>query len=312
MSGAQALQQFSAGFFMVAAYKSGFVGILGRPNVGKSTLLNTLCGEKLAIISAKPQTTRNRILGVLHGSGFQVVFLDTPGMHEFGKALNRYMRRVIEGVVKDVDTVIYMVDATREQGREDALALDLIPAGTGKPVILVVNKMDQAGERKTGERVKLLEDAYPFSGIFPVSALKGTGVNHLREQIIEDLPEGVPYFPEDMVTDQPLDFRLAEIIREKLFDLTGQEVPYATAVVVEELSPRDDGLLEVSGMIFVERETQKGIIIGKGGRMIKDVGQAARLDMEEWLGRKIYLALRVKVKKRWTDREGLLRHLGYR
>jgi len=296
----------------VTVFKSGFVGILGRPNVGKSTLLNILCGEKLAIISAKPQTTRNRILGVLHGSGFQIVFLDTPGMHEFGKALNRYMRGVIEGVAKDVDTVIYMVDATREQGREDALALDLMPAGTAIPVILAVNKVDQAGEKKAGERAKMLEEAYPFSGIFPVSALKGTGIESLREHIIANLPEGVPYFPEDMVTDQPLDFRLAEIIREKLFDLTGQEVPYAAAVVVEDVSPRNDGLLEVSGMIYVERETQKGIIIGKGGRMIQDIGKAARLDMEQWLGRKVYLALRVKVKKKWTDREGILRQFGYR
>ncbi|NOY86419.1 MAG: GTPase Era [Deltaproteobacteria bacterium] len=296
----------------MTVFKSGFVGILGRPNVGKSTLLNILCGEKLAIISAKPQTTRNRILGVLHGSGFQIVFLDTPGMHEFGKALNRYMRGVIEGVAKDVDTVIYMVDATREQGREDALALDLMPAGTAIPVILAVNKVDQAGEKKAGERAKMLEEAYPFSGIFPVSALKGTGIESLREHIIANLPEGVPYFPEDMVTDQPLDFRLAEIIREKLFDLTGQEVPYAAAVVVEDVSPRNDGLLEVSGMIYVERETQKGIIIGKGGRMIQDIGKAARLDMEQWLGRKVYLALRVKVKKKWTDREGILRQFGYR
>ena len=296
----------------MTVFKSGFVGILGRPNVGKSTLLNILCGEKLAIISAKPQTTRNRILGVLHGSGFQIVFLDTPGMHEFGKALNRYMRGVIEGVAKDVDTIIYMVDATREQGREDALALDLIPAGTATPVILAVNKVDQAGERKAGERAKMLEEAYPFSGIFPVSALKGTGIESLREHIIANLPEGVPYFPEDMVTDQPLDFRLAEIIREKLFDLTGQEVPYAAAVVVEDVSPRNDGLLEVSGMVYVERETQKGIIIGKGGRMIQDIGKAARLDMEQWLGRKVYLALRVKVKKKWTDREGMLKQLGYR
>jgi GTP-binding protein Era len=292
--------------------RSGFVGILGRPNVGKSTLLNKLCGEKLAIISAKPQTTRNRILGVLHNPGSQIVFLDTPGMHEFGKALNRYMQDVITGVAKDVDTVIYMVDVTREHGREDNLTLELISRESGIPVLLAVNKIDRVSGGQVQERIDLLTQRYSFDGIFPISALNGQGLEQLVERVTELLPEGVPYFPEDMVTDQPLGFQLAEIVREKLFDLTEQEVPYATAVVVEDISPRQDGLIEVSAMIYVERETQKGIVIGKGGKMLREVGKAARKDMENLLEKKVFLELWVKVRKGWTDREGLLRQLGYR
>jgi len=292
--------------------RSGFVGILGRPNTGKSTLLNKLCGEKLAIISAKPQTTRNRILGVLHNPGSQIVFLDTPGMHEFGKALNRYMQDVITGVAKDVDTVIYMVDVTREHGREDNLTLELISRESGIPVLLAVNKIDRVSGGQVQERIDLLTQRYSFDGIFPISALNGQGLEQLVECVTGLLPEGVPYFPENMVTDQPLGFQLAEIVREKLFDLTDQEVPYATAVVVEDISPRQDGLIEVSAMIYVERETQKGIVIGKGGKMLREVGKAARKDMENLLEKKVFLQLWVKVRKGWTDREGLLRQLGYR
>ncbi|TNF46826.1 GTPase Era [bacterium] len=292
--------------------RSGFVGILGRPNVGKSTLLNKLCGEKLAIISAKPQTTRNRILGVLHSPGSEIIFLDTPGMHEFGKALNRYMQDVITGVAKDVDAVIYMVDVTREHGREDNLVLELVSSDSGIPVLLAVNKIDRADIGQVQERIDLLTREYSFDGIFPISALNGHGLEQLVECVTELLPEGVPYFPEDMVTDQPLGFQLAEIVREKLFDMTEQEVPYATAVVVEDISPRQDGLIDVSATVYVERETQKGIVIGKGGKMLREVGKAARMDMENLLEKKVFLELWVKVKKGWTDREGLLRQLGYR
>ncbi len=292
--------------------RSGFVGILGRPNVGKSTLLNRLCGEKLAIISAKPQTTRNRILGVLHQPGSQIVFLDTPGMHEFGKALNRYMQDVITGVAKDVDVVIYMVDVTREHGREDSLTLELIPPESDTPVLLAVNKVDRASIDQAQDRIELLTRDYSFEGIFPISALNGHGLEELVEHVAGILPEGVPYFPEDMVTDQPLGFQLAEIVREKLFDRTEQEIPYATAVVVEDISPRQDGLIDVSATIYVERETQKGMVIGKGGKMLREVGKAARIDMEGLLEKRVFLQLWVKVKKGWTDREGLLRQLGYR
>lgn len=295
----------------MSEFRSGFVGILGRPNVGKSTLLNHLCGEKLAITSSKPQTTRNRILGVLHRSGSQIVFLDTPGMHETDRAINRYMQQVIAKVAADVDIVIYMADATRSHGREDDLTLSMLPASKRVPALLVVNKADLVGPNQLAERVELLKRIFEFNDTFIISALTGAGTAELVEKVSTLLPEGVPYFPEDMVTDQPLSFRLAEIIREKLFDLTKEEIPYSMAVVVENMSTRDDGLIEVNATIFVEKESQKGIIIGKKGSMLQKVGTLARLEMENQLGRKVYLELWVKVKKGWTDREGLLRQMGY-
>ena len=295
----------------MSEFRSGFVGILGRPNVGKSTLLNHLCGEKLAITSSKPQTTRNRILGVLHRSGSQIVFLDTPGMHETDRAINRYMQQVIAKVAADVDIIVYMADATRSHGREDELTLSILPANKRVPVMLVVNKADLVGPNHLAERVELLKRIYEFNDTFIISALTGAGTAELVEKISVLLPEGVPYFPEDMVTDQPLSFRLAEIIREKLFDLTKEEIPYSMAVIVENMSTRSDGLIEINATIFVEKESQKGIIIGKKGSMLQKVGTLARLEMENQLGRKVYLELWVKVKKGWTDREGLLRQMGY-
>lgn len=295
----------------MSEYRSGFIGILGRPNVGKSTLLNTLCGEKLAIISSKPQTTRNRILGVLHRPGSQLVFLDTPGMHEMDRALNRYMQGVISRVIDDVDVLIYMVDATRPHGREDRMAFDVLPPAGRVPVLLALNKVDRAREKLVGERIDQISAGYDFAGIYPISALKRIGLEPMVSRLTELVPEGVPYFPEDMVTDQPLGFSLAEIVREKLFEETQEEVPYATAVVVEDMTTRKDGLIEVSAIVYVERETQKAIIIGKGGSMLRRVGTAARKEMEGKLGKRVFLDLWVKVKKGWTDREGLLRQLGY-
>jgi len=295
----------------VSGFRSGFVGILGRPNVGKSTLLNRLCGEKLAIISSKPQTTRNRILGVLHHPGSQVVFLDTPGMHETDRAINRYMQKVIAKVAADVDIVMYMADATRGHGREDGLTLSMLPTDPRVNVLLVVNKADLCEHGQLAERVELLNGMYSFKDTFIISALTGAGTAELLEKIFGLLPEGVPFFPEDMVTDQPLSFRLAEIVREKLYELTKEEIPYSTAVVVEDMATREDGLMEVNATIFVERESQKGIVIGKRGSMLQKVGTAARTEMESQLGRKVYLDLWVKVKTGWTDREGLLRQMGY-
>ena len=292
-------------------FRSGFVGILGRPNVGKSTLLNRLCGEKLSITSTKPQTTRNRILGVMHGPDYQVVFLDTPGMHETDRAINRYMQQVIAKVAGDADILLYLADATRSHGREDALALTMLPQGAGTKVILVVNKSDLSGPGKAHERIDLLSRIYGFNGAFAISAVTGAGMEELIARIISCLPEGVPYFPEDMVTDQPLGFRLAEIVREKLFEMTAEEIPYSTAVVVENMSVREDGIMDIGATVFVERDSQKGIVIGKKGSMLQKVGTAARLEIEQQLGRKVYLDLWVKVKKGWTDRDGLLREMGY-
>jgi GTP-binding protein Era len=293
------------------SFRSGFAGILGRPNVGKSTLLNRLCGEKLAIVSNKPQTTRNRILGVLHRPGVQIVFLDTPGIHQTHKAINRYMKRVIAQVASDVDVVLYMVDATRKHGPEDQMALDMLPEAGNPPVVLVVNKVDASGAVKARERLEELSGKKGFTDSIIISATNGEGTGDLLEKIVRVLPEGVPYFPEDMVTDQPLDFRLSEIVREKLFQRTRDEIPYSTAVVVEEMATVKNGLVRVYATVYVEKESQKGIVIGKKGAMLKEVGMEARREMEEQLGRKVFLEMRVKVKKGWTDREGSLRHLGY-
>jgi GTP-binding protein Era len=270
-----------------------------------------LCGEKLAITSSKPQTTRNRILGVVHRPDSQIVFLDTPGIHETDRAINRYMQQVISKVAADVDIVVYMADATRAHGREDALTLAMLPTDTRVPALLAVNKSDLAGSGNAVERVAFLKGIYNFREAFIVSALTGAGTEELLDRISLLLPEGVPYFPEDMVTDQPLGFRLAEMVREKLFDLTQEEIPYSTAVVVEDITVREDGLMEVSATVFVEKESQKGIVIGKKGNMLQKVGTAARQEMETRLERKVYLDLWVKVKKGWTDREGLLRQMGY-
>lgn len=295
----------------MSPFRSGFVGILGRPNVGKSTLLNRLCGEKLAITSSKPQTTRNRITGVLHKEEAQIVFLDTPGMHDTGKAINRYMQDVIARVAADVDLVLYMVDATRSHGREDRMAMAMLPGGERVPSVLVVNKVDAAGREKAQERLESIMRETPFEEAVIISAATGEGTERLVDIITARLPEGVPYFPEDMVTDQPLGFRLAEIVREKLFEMTRDEIPYSAAVVVEDISTREDGLVEVSANVYVEKESQKGIVIGKGGRLLRQIGTEARREMELRLGRKVFLNLWVKVKRGWTDRDGLLRQLGY-
>jgi GTP-binding protein Era len=292
-------------------FKSGFAGIIGRPNVGKSTLLNQLCGAKLAIISNKPQTTRNRILGVLHQPGVQIIFLDTPGIHDTDRAINRYMKRVIAHVASDVDVILYMVDATRAHGREDQMALDMLPEASKLPVFLVVNKADAAGVVKARERLEELAGKKTFTGSMIISAINGEGTKELLENIVKFLPEGVPYFPETMVTDQPLDFRLSEVVREKLFQKTRDEIPYSTAVIVEDMAPQKNGLIRIFATVYVEKESQKGMVIGRGGRLLKEVGTEARREMEEQLDRKVFLDLRVKVKKGWTDRESSLRHLGY-
>ena len=220
----------------MSEFRSGFVGILGRPNVGKSTLLNRLCGEKLAITSSKPQTTRNRILGVLHGEGHQLVFIDTPGMHETDRAINRYMQSVISSVVGDVDVLLYMVDATREHGREDELALGMLSEAGDTPVILCVNKVDKAGEEAAAERIRQTSALFEFKSAHVVSAMRGSGVDELVAALKQMMAEAVPYFPEDMVTDQPLGFRLSEIIREKLFEQTREEIPYSIGVLVEDIT----------------------------------------------------------------------------
>jgi len=309
-------------------FRSGFCSIVGRPNVGKSTLLNAFLEAKLAIMSDKPQTTRNRILGVYNRPGAQVVFLDTPGIHKPLHRLGEYMNRVAIGTIPEVDVVLFVVDGSvPEPGEGDKYVAEVV-ARSGRKVILVVNKMDKV---KKGDWYAVL-DAYKALGdpavrspeprpdspaiewldIVPVSALEHKNVDKLLDLIVEQMEEGPQYYPEGMVTDQPERFVIAEFIREKILYLTRDEVPHSVAVEVEQLERRESGTVYVGASIYVERESQKGIIIGKRGSMLKEIGILARKDIEELLGSKIYLELFVKVREDWRNKESILRSLGYR
>ncbi|MDI3327710.1 MAG: GTPase Era [Alicyclobacillaceae bacterium] len=292
-------------------YKSGFVAIVGRPNVGKSTLLNHLLGTKIAIMSDKPQTTRNRIRGVLTREQGQVVFLDTPGVHRPRHRLGDYMTKVALATLQEVDLILFVIDVTSTFGPDEQVILDHL-SGTETPVFLIINKVDLVEPETVLPLIERHKDRHPFAEIIPVSAVKGTNLDRLEEQIFRYLPEGPQYYPPDQVTDHPESFIISELIREKVLHLTREEVPHSVAVVVEETEQRENGVLYVRAVIFTEKESQKAILIGKGGGMLKQVGQLARREMEALLGTRIYLDLWVKVKKDWRNREALLRSLGYR
>lgn len=306
-------------------HRAGFCAIVGRPNVGKSTLLNRVLGEKLAITSPKPQTTRNRILGVLTRTGVQFAFFDTPGIHQAKGSLNRYMVDQALDVLHEVDVVLYLIepglklDSSAPSGFQveigDANRLILQKLrGANRPVILAINKVDTVPK---GELLPLMEAwsaELPGAAIYPVSALKGDGTDGLLELVAERLPEGPPLFPEDTLTDAAERFLVAELIREQVIRSTRQEVPYSTAVVVEDFneSERDGrGLVRIFARIYVERDSQKAILIGKKGAMLKAVGTAARLEIERLLGCRVFLSLQVAVEPKWSDRPDALRRLGY-
>lgn len=295
---------------MSASYRSGFAALIGRPNAGKSTLLNRLVGHKVAIISDKPQTTRNKILGVLTTDTYQIVFLDTPGMHKPQHQLGDYMVKVARAALAEVDVVIYVVDIAVEPGRGEEYIIDELNK-LSVPVILVLNKVDLVGQDELGRREQFLRARFNFKAVRAVSALEGTGVADLPELIYEYLPPGPQYYPADIVTDQPERFVMAELIREQVLQVTREEVPHAVAVVITELARRPNDCLYVEAVIYVERESQKGIIIGQGGLRLKEVGSQARREIEALLGTKIFLNLRVRVKKNWRRQELALRQLGY-
>lgn len=292
-------------------FRSGFAAIVGRPNVGKSTLLNRLVGEKIAITSDKPQTTRNRIKGILNLPGAQAVFIDTPGVHAARSKLNRFMVEEAAAAVREVDAVIYLVDATVPLSPQEELLLDLLK-DAGAPVLLAVNKLDAAGAAKGQRLLDEVGGKYPFRDRFLISAATGEGVDRLAAAVIGLLPEGPCYFPDDILTDVPERFIAAETVREKIFRLTREEVPYSVAVDIERFSERDNGTVEISAVITVERDSQKGIIIGKGGEMLKQVGREARLELEGLLDTRIFLQLFVRVRKDWTENERMLKEFGYR
>lgn len=290
--------------------KTGYVALVGRPNVGKSTLLNRLLGQKLSIVSRKPQTTRHRILGIKTTDEAQILYLDTPGIHQAAsRALNRYLNRAATAALVGVDVVVWLIDGKGFRG-DDPLVFEKLKA-VDVPVILAINKVDRVRDKKT--LLPLIEEAgqrYPFAEIIPVSALHGDNVAALEQAIVGYLPEGPPVYPPDQITDKPERFFAAEIIREKLLHHLGDEVPHRLTVEIEQFKEARD-LIAGYAVIWVERESQKPIVIGRKGELLKKVGQQARLELEAFLGRHVYLNLWVKVKKGWSDNEHLLKQLGY-
>ncbi|MGE0156075.1 MAG: GTPase Era [Geobacter sp.] len=290
-------------------YKSGFVSIIGRPNVGKSTLLNRILGEKIVAVSDKPQTTRNVIRGILSDEGSQIVFVDTPGIHSARNRINKAMVDAAMTAVTGIDLLLLVVDATQ---RIDEPFVKDICTRAGAPVWLVLNKIDQVEPK---EKLFSLIEGYTrlhaFPEIIPISAQSGSNVERLVGLVREHLPEGEALFPDDILTDLPEKFICAELIREKVFRLTTKEIPYGTAVVVEAFQERENGVVAITATIMVERDTHKGIIIGKRGSMLKKIGEQARRDIERLLGTRVFLELFVQVQERWTERTAMLRELGY-
>jgi GTP-binding protein Era len=288
-------------------FKSGFISIIGRPNAGKSTLLNALLGEKIAIISSKPQTTRNRILGIVNQPGAQLVFLDTPGIHKPMHRMNEVMVRTALQTYNEVDVILMLVEAQEQPGGGDRFIVETL-SEVKTPVFLLINKTDLIKKEALLPLMQVYSSMYKFAEIIPVSALKND-LGGLVETILKRLPQGPKYFPDDQLTDQPERFVVSELVREKVFELTKEEIPYSTAVVIEEMKEGPE-LTRISAVIYVERDSQKGILIGKGGGMLKKIGTLARLDAEKLLGTKVFLKLLVKVKKGWREDERMLKNFG--
>jgi len=291
------------------SFTSGFVSIVGRPNVGKSTLLNRIIGEKIVITSDKPQTTRNRIQGIHNIPDGQIVFIDTPGIHAGRSRLNKSMVDAALSAISGVDLLLLVVDAT---GQPDEKLVRDVLEGVRTPVILAINKVDLLADKGILlEKISAWAGLHPFREIVPLSAASGDGVEHLVETISGYLPEGPPLFPEDILTDMPEKFICGEMIREKVFRLTRDEIPYSTAVEIESFTERPNGVVAISAAIILERETQKGIVIGKKGEMLKRIGSQARSDIERLLGTRVFLELFVKVVENWSERTSKLREFGY-
>lgn len=291
--------------------KSGFVSIVGRPNVGKSTLLNTVIGEKIAIVSEKPQTTRTRIQGIYTFQEGQIIFIDTPGIHKPRHLLGEYMVKVSTRSLEEVDLIYYMTDVSRPFGGGEQFILDQLKDAS-VPVFLLVNKIDLVDETRVEEHIKDFTSQMNFAEIICLSATLGTNIPGLLEKTYAYLPEGPLYYPEDDLTDQPVSFIVAELIREKALILTRDEVPHSLAVEIEEFDSQAKGKIYLRAVIYTERDSQKGIIIGKNGQMLRNIGEQSRQDIEAMLGRPVYLDLWVKVKKNWRDNEINLNQLGYR
>ena len=296
---------------MTKQFKSGFVAIVGRPNVGKSTFMNYVLGQKIAIMSDKAQTTRNKIQGVYTKEDAQIVFLDTPGIHKPKHELGEFMVKSAYSALKEVDAVLFMVNVSEKRGPGDDFIIEKLK-GIKTPIFLVLNKIDLVTPEVLLERVESYKDALDFAGVFPISVLQGNNVNELMEGLINALPEGPQYYPVDQITDHPEYFVVSELIREKILQLTQEEIPHSVAVTVDKMQKDEFDKVHVYANIIVERKSQKGIIIGKGGRLLKEIGTRARRDIQQLLGNKVYLELWVKVEKDWRKRKSNIQEYGYR
>ncbi|MBE7035063.1 MAG: GTPase Era [Ruminococcaceae bacterium] len=293
----------------MSEFKSGFVSIVGRPNVGKSTLLNRIIGQKIAIISDKPQTTRNNILGIYHARDLQMVFVDTPGIHRPFTKLGEVMMKSADSAMGDADAVLFLVEPTGGPGRTEEKIMDDLRRRS-VPVILVINKIDKVKKDTLLPIIAAYQQAFDFADVFMISARQDDGVTALISALAERMPEGPMYFPEDAVTDQPERQVVAELVREKLLHLLEQEIPHGLAIEVFSMKEKEK-LYDIEVNIYCERQSHKGIVIGKNGTVLKEAGSLARADIETMLGKKVLLKIWVKVKEDWRNREGLLRNFGY-
>lgn len=289
--------------------RSGFIGLVGRPNVGKSTLLNALIGKKVAITSEKPQTTRNIIEGIRTDEDTQMVFVDTPGIHKPQNKLGKILNKQAYFTINDVDVILFLVDITEKIGKGDMFVIDVLK-NVSIPVILVINKIDKLPKEEILRKIDEYKDLYNFDEIVPISAYKHDNIDRLITILKSKLTDNIKYYDEDMYTDKPINFMVAELIREKILDLTEEEVPHSVSVVVEQMDFKKDAV-NIKATIVVDRENLKKILVGKNGSMIKEIGTRARMDIEPLLNKKVFLELFVKVIPRWRDREKFLNEIGF-
>lgn len=296
---------------MEKGFRSGFVAVVGRPNVGKSTLLNTIIGQKIAIVSDKPQTTRNQIQCVLTRNNYQIIFIDTPGIHRAKNKLGEYMVKTAVNAFDEVDVILLVLDIADGIRGGDKKIMEMLQ-GVKSPIIVVLNKADQLTPEELTNEIESFKSNFNFSNYLPVSALHGRNLDQLENRILEYLEEGPKYYPDDMITDQPERVIIAELIREKALGLLREEIPHGVGVEITNISEREDQqLMDIHATIYVEKKSHKGIVIGKGGRMLKEIGQRAREDIEGLLGVQVYLELWIKITEDWRNSSRVLRNLGY-
>ena len=291
-------------------HKSGFVSIIGRPNVGKSTFVNRVIGHKIAIMSDKAQTTRNKIQGVMTRDDAQIIFIDTPGIHKPKHKLGDYMMRVAKNTLSEIDAIMFMVNVNEDIGRGDEYIMEMLK-NVKTPIFLVLNKIDLVHPDTLMPKIEQYQSYMDFTDVIPISALEGLNVDHFIDVLKSFLPEGPKYYPDNQISDHPEQFVVSEIIREKILHLTSEEIPHAIGVNVDRMIKEDEDRVRIEATIYVERDSQKGIVIGKGGKKLKEVGKRARRDIEMLLGSKVYLELWVKVQRDWRNKVNFIRQIGY-